>query len=161
MPRVIERSEEFARLVSAIKEPYKTMVLIAGCLGLRVSEIMGLQWRDFDMDNRTVLVRRGIVHGHIGETKTEYITDHLPLDPLLVNVLLQHRERCYPTADGWLFANPATGRPFHQEQILKTHMKTASMTAEIKGSRPMRLSSHHLMTIDHFSILAGFLSKGA
>ena len=121
------------QLVSAIKEPYRTMVMIAGSLGLRVSEIMGLQWSDFDFENKTALVQRGVVHGRVGEVKTEYSKDHLPIDSLLVEKLLQHRKRCYPTSEGWLFTNPLTGRPYHQEKIVKTYMKTAATVVEIKG----------------------------
>jgi integrase len=128
-PRILE-VKEFGQLVSVIKEPYRTMVMIAGSLGLRISEIMGLQWSDFDFENSTVLVQRGVVHGRVGEVKTEYSKDHLPIDSLLVQELLQHRKRCYPTSEGWLFANPVTGRPYHQEEIVKTYIKTA---AEIKG----------------------------
>lgn len=131
-PRVLTTAE-FKALVIAIKEPYKTMVMIAGCLGLRVSEIMGLQWGDFDLENRTLLVQRGIVHGQVGDVKTEYSKDLLPLDPLLVNVLKEHRERCHKTEVGWLFANPATNRPYHQDQIVKTYLKEAATAAEIKG----------------------------
>ena len=47
--------------------------------------------------------------------------------------LLKHRETAYPTADGWLFANPRTGRPYHQEEIQKTYIRTAATAAEIKA----------------------------
>ena len=40
-------TREFDSLLPLIREPYRTMVLIAGCLGLRVSEIVALQWRGF------------------------------------------------------------------------------------------------------------------
>jgi integrase len=131
-PRILG-PEEFGRLAAAVKEPFRTMVMVAGCLGLRVSEIVGLQWGDFDFENQTALVQRGVVHGYVGDVKTEYSKDHLPLDPLLVDLLGQHRERCYPTAEGWLFANPATGKPYHQEQIQKNHLTKAATAAKIKG----------------------------
>ena len=131
-PRILS-PEEFGGLAAYVKEPYKTMVVIAGCLGLRVSEIVGLQWGDFDFENQTVLVQRGVVHGYVGDVKTEYSKDHLPLDPSLVDRLLQHKARCYPTAEGWLFANPVTGKPYHQEQIQKNHLTKAAIDAEIKG----------------------------
>jgi integrase len=35
------------------------------------------------------------------------------------------------TQDAWLFANPATGRPFHQEEIQKKHIRRAAKAAEI------------------------------
>src|SRR6266496_1892384 len=61
-PRVLA-PEEFYSLLPLIREPYRTMVLIAGCLGLRVSEIVALQWRDFDFRGRTLLIQRSVVHG--------------------------------------------------------------------------------------------------
>jgi hypothetical protein len=56
------------------------MVLIAACLGLRVSEIMNLQWGDFDWENFSVMVRRSVVHGRVGDTKTEASFRPLPVD---------------------------------------------------------------------------------
>ena len=131
-PRVLN-AEEFGRLVSVLKEPYRTMVIVAGCLGLRVSEIVGLQWGDFDFEGNTVMVQRGVVQGRVGDVKTEYSRDQLPLDPLLAARLLEHRERCFPTAEGWLFPNPATGKPYHQGQAQKTHLKKAAVAAGIQG----------------------------
>ena len=34
---------------------------------------------------------------------------------------------------GGLFANPATGKPYHQEQIQKSHLTKAATAVEIKG----------------------------
>jgi integrase len=131
-PRILT-VEEFHRLLQHLREPYRTMVLVAGCLGLRVSEIMGLRWEDINFANMTMLVQRSVVHGRVGDVKTEYSKDRLPLDPALVEVLLLHRDRCVEYCDGWLFANPDTGRPYHQEQIQKTHLKSAAVAAGISG----------------------------
>ena len=38
--------EQFDLLVNAIPEPYATMVFVATYTGLRVSELIGLRWRD-------------------------------------------------------------------------------------------------------------------
>jgi integrase len=46
-------AEEFHKVLPHVREPYRTMVLIAGCLGLRAGEIVGLQWADFDFDKLT------------------------------------------------------------------------------------------------------------
>ncbi len=48
-------AEEFHKVLPHVREPYRTMVLIAGCLGLRASEIVGLQWKDFDFEKSTLL----------------------------------------------------------------------------------------------------------
>jgi integrase len=117
-PRVLT-PDEFHALLPLIREPYRTMALVAGCLGLRVSEIVALQWGDFDFQRLTLLVQRSIVHGRVGDVKTEYSRDSVPLDPALVQALMQHKERSPSAAEGWLFANPVTGRPYHQEEIQK------------------------------------------
>ena len=47
-PRVLT-VEEFHRLLEQIEEePFRTMLLTAICLGLRCSELLGLQWGDID-----------------------------------------------------------------------------------------------------------------
>jgi integrase len=127
-PRVIT-PDQFHCLVILIREPYRTMVLVAGCLGLRVSEIVALRWRDFDFSGRTLLIQRSIVHGRVGEVKTEYSRDSVPLDPAVVEALMEHKERSFSTPEGWLFANPVTGRPYHQEQIQKRHIRKAGIAA--------------------------------
>ena len=124
-------ADEFHRLLPHVRDPYRTMVLIASCLGLRAGEIAALQWSDFDFKKSILLVQRGIVHGRVGDVKTEYSRDAVPVAPELARELLFYRERCYMTPDGWLFANPATGKPYHQEEIQKKHIKTAAKAAGI------------------------------
>jgi integrase len=124
-------AEEFHSLLAKVREPYQTMVLIAGCLGLRASEICALQWDDFNFDKLTLLVQRGVVHGRVDDVKTEYSRDVVPLAPELAAELLAYRDRCYATREGWLFANPATDKPYHQEEIQKKHIKRAAKAAGI------------------------------
>jgi integrase len=127
-------AQEFHGVLTNIREPYRTMVLIAGCLGLRAGEIVGLQWGDFDLPKSTLLVQRGVVHGHVDDVKTEYSRDSVPLAPELVAELLNYRESSYPTEAGWLFANPRTSKPYHQEEIQKKHIRPAAKAAGIRGN---------------------------
>ncbi len=120
---------EFWKLVSHIPERYRTMVLVAQCLGLRVSELMGLQWTDFDFERGTVLVQRSVVHGRVEDVKTEYSSDHLPLDERLTKLFEEHRESS--VGRDWVFANPRTGKPYHQEEIQKKHIRPAGEKAGI------------------------------
>lgn len=124
---------EFHTLLAHVREPYRTMVLIAGCLGLRAGEIVGLQWGDFNIEKSVLLVQRSVVHGRVGDVKTEYSRDFVPLAPELLAELMEYREQANPTEDGWLFANPQTGKPYHQEEIQKKHIKAASIAAGIKA----------------------------
>ena len=116
---------QYHLLLPLISEPYRTMVVIAQCLGLRVSEILGLQWRDLDFDVLVLRAQRGIVQGRVGRVKSEYSEDDIPLDPAVAQVLLDWQQRCPASAPGWLFANPATANPYHASEICKNHIRPA------------------------------------
>ena len=130
-PRILT-VEQFTSMLPHLPEPYRTMVVIAQCLGLRVSEIMGLQWGDFDFKERTLLVERSVVHGQVDEVKTEYSRDHVPLDSRLAESVLAWRSLA-PAAgpDDWVFTSPMTGRPYHQDMIQKRHLTRAAVRAGI------------------------------
>ena len=129
IPRILT-VEEIRRLLEQLDPPYRTMVLIAASLGLRASEIMGLQWSDFDWENHTVLIRRGVVNGRIGDTKTEASRKALPLDSPLADALLQLRSSQTPHTrpDDWVFGNRFE-RPRSQQDILRRHIKPAALRA--------------------------------
>jgi integrase len=130
IPRVLEPAE-IQRLLAQLGEPFRTMVLLAVCTGLRVSEIIGLQWGDISWSEGTVMVERSVVHGRTGETKTEYSRKPVPLDPELVLQLRQWREQAfYRDGADWVFASDS-GKPRWQETILKRQVKPAGERAGI------------------------------
>ena len=79
--------EQYHAVVEQLEEPYRQMVQVAMCLGLRVSEVLALKWSDFDFDNLTLEVVRGVVHGRISDVKTEYSEDQLPLVSAFAEVM--------------------------------------------------------------------------
>ena len=80
--------DQFHAVVAKLEEPYREMVQVAMCLGLRVSEVLALKWSDFDFDQLCLMVTRKAVHGCIDTVKTEYSEDELPLDSSFVDFLL-------------------------------------------------------------------------
>ena len=110
--------------------------------GLRVSEIMALKWGDFEA--LTLLVQRAIEHGRVDEVKTEYSRDHVPLDVGLAQLLLSWRmTTAFPQDDDWVFANLSTGKPYHQEEIQKRHIKSAARKAVLtRRSAGTRFGTH-------------------
>jgi integrase len=73
--------EEFQKLLPFIPEPYRTMVLVGACLGLRVSEILGLQWGDILWERLEINIRRAVVLGTVDKVKTPKSKSVMPLDP--------------------------------------------------------------------------------
>ena len=115
--------ESFEAVVARLKEPYRTMVLVAQCLGLRVSEITALKWEDLEVEDRQLLVQRSVVNGRVDEVKTEYSHDHVPIHESLLEVLLAWADRCPATGDGWMFPSPLTNRPYYSTEIQKRLLK--------------------------------------
>jgi integrase len=131
IPRILT-VQEIRRLLEQIDAPYRSMVLIAASLGLRASEIMGLQWGDFNWENQTVLIRRGVVNGRVGDTKTEASRKALPLGSALADALLELRRSQIPHTrpDDWVFGNRFS-RPRCQQDILRRQIKPAALRTGI------------------------------
>jgi integrase len=109
--------EQFQQLCSLLEEPYRTMVIIAMCLGLRVSEILALKWPDFDFEEGTLMITRGTVHGRIGRVKTDYSEDEMPLDPAFARIVQKWRMQCPASEGRWVFPNPNTGGVWHSSVL--------------------------------------------
>lgn len=112
---VVLTIEQFQQVLLHIPEPYRTMCVVAGCLGLRISEVLGLQWCDFDWEKHQVQIRRSWVYGRIGEPKTENSKRPMPLDLVLEKLLREHRHGLpLPLqTSAWVFPSKRTGMPAH------------------------------------------------
>jgi integrase len=111
--KMILTPEQFQQICEKLDEPFRTMVVIAMCLGLRVSEILALKWSDFDFEDGTLMITRGTVHARIGRVKTEYSEDEMPLHPAFAEILLAWQAGCPANQEGWVFPNPNTGGVWH------------------------------------------------
>lgn len=129
-PRVLTPAE-LRSLLTQLSEPYRTMVITASCLGLRVSELLGLQWSDIDFEKLTVKIQRSVVEGKVNPTKTDASESLLPLDPDLARVLQEHRSRStFKAAADFVFASDE-GKPRWKDGILADYLKPAAAKAEI------------------------------
>lgn len=129
-PRAL-KPEEFKALVVHLAEPYKTMVITATGLGLRVFELIPLRGGDINFEDLTINVKRSIVAGEISPPKTTASEGTQPMDPGLAEILLQHKERSTFKADeDYVFAGP-TCQWRWKDSILVDHIKPAATRAKI------------------------------
>lgn len=112
--------EQSQALVSVFGEPYRTMVIVAMCTGMRVSEVLALCWEHIDFEAGVMLVQQGVVNGRIGKVKTEASNDYIPLDPTFAQILLDWKG---DHSTGLVFPSPITGGCYYagviQQQVLK------------------------------------------
>jgi integrase len=127
-PRILN-PEEIKALTAELTEPCRTAVVCALGTGLRCSELFALKWSDFDWDQLTVLVRRAIVDGVVGDVKTKYSRSGLPLDPALAEILFHWKRASQFAAESdWVFASAqkAGELPLRPSSLLEKHIKPAA-----------------------------------
>jgi integrase len=125
---------EIKALLAELPEPFRTMVFLAASTGLRVSELIGLQWGDIDFDALEIQLSRAVVDGFVGDMKTEASRKPIPLDSALAEVLLDWRGRsAYNRQQDWVFASPRLkgAQPYSPDTIRAKAIKPAAQRAGI------------------------------
>ena len=91
--------------------------------GLRLGEICGLQWKDFDPQKGTLEIRR-TVHtdegGKVstGETKTDQGKRDITLPPSTAELLAKRKKRC--SSKKWIFSDPShPTQPMHPQKAYR------------------------------------------
>jgi integrase len=111
----LEEAEDTIRALAS-RIDAQAVFALAFFLGLRPSEIAGLQWED--VDEEFVHIRRAAVKGHVGETKTQESVASLPLIQPVKGLLSMWREKCKKASKGWIFRN-AKGGPLNVESFCR------------------------------------------
>jgi len=133
--------EKFAALLSLIREPSASMIYVAVYTGLRVSELIGLRWRNVHPDPSSITVDERCCRGDWGAPKSESSNATIAvnqsviarierLKTLSVEVRAGRAIRKYPAVrkfgpDDLVFQSVMAGRPMRDNNILARHIKPA------------------------------------
>jgi integrase len=129
-PRILPVKDAW-RILDALAQPYRTMVLIALCFGLRISEILGLRWTDFDFKRSAVLIQRSAVGKRLNRLKTECSQDEVPLERGFILELKKWQALCLQSDERWLFPSPVTGRPLHADSIRADYLVPTGLQLDL------------------------------
>lgn len=107
--------EEIHEIMQVVKKPVaKAAIMTATFTGLRISEIKGLRWEDYD--GELLNVRRAVVSGVVGEVKTKTSRAPVPVVKTLKDVLADHLK--HNSGDGYIF-HGETGEPVRFENLVR------------------------------------------
>ncbi len=138
--KIILTVEQFTAILALIpREPFRTMVLVGMCLGVRRSEFIALKWLDFNWEKKTLYIRRGIVDGEIGDVKTDYSDQPMPLDDAFAEVLQRWRKQTeFSSDEDWVFASPFAGgeQPYWPNSVNRRYLRAAGEKLGFVGSSP-------------------------
>jgi integrase len=109
------------------------MVLVCGCLGLRVSEALALRWADINWEAATLGIAQVYTHSQLQDSpKTDASESELPIFPALLSALREWQGR-QKQKDSYVFASPRTGRPYSADTIRTRYLGPAALNVGIKG----------------------------
>lgn len=120
--------EQLAAFLEVVHPRHRLMFRFLAATGLRVSELIALQWRHLRLDGATphVRVRRAIVKGRLEPPKSRYGRRDVPLPLVLADELRAwHRETEWPDDEHPVFPS-MSGTPLNPENIRHRTLKPAA-----------------------------------
>ena len=98
------------------------VISVAAFAGLRLAEIRGLRWSDYD--GQSLAIRRAVWRTHVGDTKNPTSAGTVPVLPVLKKILDDHHARviagkkhCGP--DDYIFAGERRGAPLNLANMVR------------------------------------------
>jgi len=132
---------QFSALIELIVEPYATMAYVAVYTGFRVSELIGLRWRNIGADSITIAER--YCRGDWGPPKSEASSATVPVNSGVIDrihrlkvIAVEVKAGCavrrYPAVkrsgpDDLVFQSVKSGEPMRDNNILVRHLKPAGL----------------------------------
>jgi integrase len=127
----IPSPDEARAIIAHLEGRWRPLLLTAIFSGLRASELRGLRWDDVDLKRGELHVRqRADRYGKIGRTKSEASERTVPLPPMVITALREHRLACPPNELGLVFAN-TRGAIEHRNSIVYNGFHPAQVAAGV------------------------------
>jgi len=140
-PKVTFQPGEVCKIRDHVEGRYRMLVFLIAVTGMRVSELLGLQWSDIDFERRLLHIQRTYYRGNFGLPKTHTSERVIPISDGLLYALQQHKRHVGKSAMDLVFPN-ADGKPYEASNLLQRvlHPALASCGLRKTGWRVFRRS---------------------
>ena len=101
--KVVLTPEQMLVVRQNLEDPFLLMTELSCYLGLRICEVLGLMWEDFDPTTRTLSIKRSAVDGVVADVKSEASRDVIPLSENFLGFLLRWQQAAPYSEEGWMF----------------------------------------------------------
>jgi len=130
-----------------LPEPERTLTLLVAATGLRISEALGLPWKDVSFERNRIEVRRAWVGSRIGEPKSKASKAPVPLSPILAEFMQGWKQAtAYAHDRDWVF--PSTKlkgqKPRVGSLLTKSYLRPAAAKAGVELKEGQRFGFHNL-----------------
>jgi integrase len=141
---LLEASQRIAKRPTA-QHDYSLMLETAIRTGLRLGELLGLQWRDLDLKQGILYVRQQWTRdGAYAEPKTPAAIRQVPLAPEMVRKLAEHKLASdFSDEEEPVFAS-SSGRPLNHRNVAQRGFEVAAKEAGLIAEGQPRITFHDL-----------------
>ena len=138
-PKQILTEEQLTRFLEVVRQDlvWSDFFYTELTTGLRLGEICGLKWQDFEEKTGRLHIRRSVHRRkgggvRVGETKTETGTRTILLPPSTVEILKARKKKSY---SDWIFHNPVVAEVPMDPSAAYHRLKTLLRHAELPSIR--------------------------
>jgi len=131
-------TNEVEAIISHTPPRWRLLVRFMSETGLRIGEVVALEWDDLDLGHHHVYVHRRIYRGRVGAPKTAAGVRRVPLSDHLVRELWEARKRSRYNSDGDPVFASRSGTPLNPANISKW-FKPAVRAAGVEWASPHSL----------------------
>ena len=124
-------TDEVSRLLRALDEPGRTLVLMAVLTGMRIGELLALRWKNVDFERKIIRVCEAVSEGHNSTPKTQGGNRDIPFGPSLEQALRNHLG-CRGTSDDSLVFPSRNGTHLRPGNLHKRCLLPACAKAELR-----------------------------
>jgi integrase len=124
-PAMFLLSDQVQPLLAEIREPYRSMVMLAVLTGLRRGELFALRWGAVDLDKGVLEVRESFYNGQFSTPKTHSSVRRIPLSSPAVALLRNQKAQAARRDHNDLIFVSRTGTPLRPDNILKREIHPA------------------------------------
>ena len=120
-----------------LREPERTLTLLAAGTGLRISECLGLQWQDVSFSEAIIQVRRTWTCGKVGWPKSKTSKGPVPLHPLLAEFMFRWKRKTpYSQPGDWVFPSLKLKgqQPRLANMLVEDYLRPAAVKAGLLSS---------------------------
>lgn len=126
----IPTRDEIKAFVAALDAHWRPLLVTAVFTGMRSSELRGLRWQDVNFKRAEISVtQRADEFGEIGPPKSEAGVRTIPVPPLVINALKEHKLK-QAGSPIYVFANP-DGEPRSHANIVQKGLWPAMIKAGV------------------------------
>jgi integrase len=123
--------KQYLSFAAQLSDRHRTMVVTAMCSGMRVPEVLSLRWDQVDFVTGLLSAQQAPANALAGEPTTGMAKEEIPMDPVLVEALLEWRNKS-PGA-GLVFPSHITGRCYHPGPIQQDYFRPAARKLGLTG----------------------------